>query len=246
MDKYNFVVANKYLEDFIWEDYCNKYLEFIKPLLRNPKQQSETISVANTLFKNILVMLHPFAPFVTEKIYLKMYSDQKSIMLEKWPTLIKKTISPKTKMLMQGFNSIYSFIRDLRIKNGIKQSVKIETNLITNNKIKIDDINRLLEPFNVLVKKISSKRIDKKANLFVIDNQTIEYFDNFISAPEQLNKLEIEKNRLENEIKRSQTILQNKNFLAHAPREKVQEEEKKYVSYKEQYQKILENIKKIN
>jgi valyl-tRNA synthetase len=82
MDKYNFVVAYKYLEDFVWQDFCNRYLEFVKPLLKQKTTYDETIHVTYLIFKNLLIMLHPFVPFVSEYIYRDMFQTQKSIMLE--------------------------------------------------------------------------------------------------------------------------------------------------------------------
>jgi valyl-tRNA synthetase len=82
MDKYNFVMAHKYLENFIWQDFCNHYLEFIKPLLKQKQSYDETIYVARLIFKQILIMLHPFAPFVSDFLYRSLYKEHISIMLE--------------------------------------------------------------------------------------------------------------------------------------------------------------------
>jgi valyl-tRNA synthetase len=82
MDSYNFVVANRYLINFVWEDFCNHYLEFSKPLLNDPKYNSETNNVINLIFKNILILLHSHAPFVSDYIYREMCADKESIMQE--------------------------------------------------------------------------------------------------------------------------------------------------------------------
>jgi valyl-tRNA synthetase len=82
MDSYNFVVANRYLINFVWEDFCNHYLEFAKPLLNDPKYNNETNVIINTIFKNILILLHPHAPFASDCIYREMFADKESIMQE--------------------------------------------------------------------------------------------------------------------------------------------------------------------
>jgi valyl-tRNA synthetase len=118
--------------------------------------------------------------------------------------------------------------------------------LITTDDIELKDINGLLDYFNISIKKIGTKRINTKANVKIIGKQIIEYFDDFVDPADKLVKLNKEKIRLENEIKRSQNILSNKKFLQHAPNEKVKEEQAKFAQYQEQYQKILEHIKKIS
>jgi valyl-tRNA synthetase len=82
MDTYNFVVANKYLVDFVWKDYCNYYLELAKPLINDDLTKQETLFFIKTIFKNILILLHPHAPFASESLYLEMFKDKTSIMLE--------------------------------------------------------------------------------------------------------------------------------------------------------------------
>ncbi|MDR0674785.1 MAG: valine--tRNA ligase [Mycoplasmataceae bacterium] len=239
MDKYNFVMAHKYLENFIWQDFCNHYLEFIKPLLKQKQSYDETIYVARLIFKQILIMLHPFAPFVSDFLYRSLYKEHISIMLETWPKIIDLKNDKYIKVLMQTFNNIYDFIRELRIKYAIKQTNQIVVNLITNDHVVLHEINDVLQLFNIKIDKISNKRINKTANVVVIGKQMVEYIDNFIDANIQLEKVKSELDRLENEIQRSQKILGNKQFLQKAPKNKILQEQEKYHQYQTQYQKNL-------
>jgi valyl-tRNA synthetase len=148
--------------------------------------------------------------------------------------------------LLQIFSSIYDFVRELRIKHGIKQNQLFSLNLITDDPINLLEINNILGPFNIKVNNISNKRIDKQATVVVIENLTIEYTADFIDPSAQLTKINSELKRLESEIQRSQKILSNKQFLAKAPQNKIDEEQRKYQEYQSQYQKnltIYQNLK---
>jgi valyl-tRNA synthetase len=184
-------------------------------------------------------MLHPFAPFVTDFLYRSMYKTQESVMLEQWPKYFRVTADKNNQILMSTFNHVYDFARELRIKHGLKQSNLITINLITDETISSKEINAILQPFNISIKNIANKRIDQTAATMVIDRQIIEYNNDFLNPQTQTDKIKNELNRLGNEIQRSKKILANKQFLAKAPKDKINEEEKKYHQYQAQYEKNL-------
>jgi valyl-tRNA synthetase len=245
MDGYNFVVANKYLTDFIWETYCNRYLEYIKPLLKNNNAtKQQTINIAHTIFKNILTILHPHCPFVTERLYIDMYHNT-SIMLTTWPTKYKISNNAKIENLNYVFTTIHGFIRDLRIKHGLKSTQILSINLITTLKFKLSEINQLLNLFNIHIEQITTKRTSTNTNVAIFNHLTIEYDAIANESTTLLNKLTKEKLHLENELKRSQAILNNKNFLNKAPINKVNLEKQKLKDYQNQYDQIKLAISKI-
>jgi valyl-tRNA synthetase len=146
---------------------------------------------------------------------------------------------------MQTFNNVYDFVRELRIKNGVKQATLININLITTEIIDLKTINNLLANFNIEIKNISKKQINPDATVVVVNKQMIEYVNNFANNHEQVDKIKTELKRLENEIDRSKQILSNKQFIAKAPKEKVNLEQQKFQQYQEQYAKNLAIYKKI-
>jgi valyl-tRNA synthetase len=150
-----------------------------------------------------------------------------------------------TSELMVAFNNIYTFSRELRTKAGIKQASVINVKLITKEKIQIDNLNQLLQHFNVKVQQISSKRINQDAKIATFDNHIIEYENEYLSKEQEVQKLQSELKYFENEVKRSQNILANKSFVAKAPKEKVILEKNKLQKYLEQQQKITSTLKQI-
>jgi valyl-tRNA synthetase len=174
-----------------------------------------------------------------------MFKDQMSIMLETWPKPIKLTYSKRAQSIMQTFNNVYDFIRELRIKNSIKQATMININLITNENVNLKEINDILVNFNIHIDQVSSKQINPEATVVVINKQMIEYVNNFSNDTNQIAKIEAELKRLTAEIERSKNILNNKQFIAKAPKEKVAQEQQKYQHYLEQFSKNSEIYKKI-
>lgn len=226
MDNYNFVLANKLLVDFVWETFCNKYLEMAKPFLNNSHSKNEFIYTLNEIFKQSLIMIHPFAPFITERIYQNLYHTKKSILLESWPKRISNTFKQQHNMI----SAIWSTIKDLRIKHGIKNSVVVNVSILSKHSIPFTTLTSILGQYSInLVKKPEHSW----------QAATIDAFAFKYQLPTTTNNnLQQQKAKLEFEIERSKKILSNSQFLANAPKEKVNQEKQKLAQYIEQYEKL--------
>jgi valyl-tRNA synthetase len=189
-------------------------------------------------------LLHPFIPFITEEIYQYLYKDQKSIMLEKYPTIIKNVFSTKDKSHTNLIIGIFNFAKNLRIKHNLKLIQTISINLITTTKCDLNLLNATLKVSNVNIMNISINRINKNACIFADSKYLIEYSEDFIDKKLQLENLNKKLNHLTDEIERSKKILNNNNFIKKAPIEKVNIEKKKYEDYLKQYQELLKTIQK--
>jgi valyl-tRNA synthetase len=200
--------------------------------LKNVIPESEKNNVIYALYKNILVVLHPFVPFITEYIYQDVYRDKKSIMLEAFP----KQISSKNQDLkiVESFMNIVSAIRSIRIKHGIKNVKKIS--FYTNNKnIKLFSADLDLLNISILAKHDTKQ----KYIATVIGTFTIYILNDFEDENEQKINNEKILQQLQEEITRSENILSNKNFILKAPKEKVEIEKQKLVDYKNKYKELL-------
>lgn len=245
-EKFNFSILVKDLINFIWDTYANCYLELINPLLNDRQYRDETIAVSKYIFKNILIMLHPFAPFITENIYQIMFHNQISILNERIFKADKCLLDNKANKLVAKLIPIVNKIRELRIKNHIKKDVNININIIDKNLINEQKfVVSFLNNYKIVVNKIDSKRINSEWDIINLDSSIIEYHNTFVSKTNELAKLNKQKLYLEAEIKRSEQILANKNFIAKAPKQKVDIEKTKYKKYKEDYQFIINEINKI-
>lgn len=161
--------------------------------------------------------------------------------------MINKFTNETFTVLIDSLIPIINKIRELRIKNSIKNNVVINVNIINTFLTKHSNfVFEFLKRFNINVQQIDSKRINTQSSIIVADNSLIEYSSKVVDQQKSLEKLLKEKRNLEFEISRSKTILKNKKFLANAPAAKVQLEKDKFQKYKDSYKTICKVIKKYN
>lgn len=239
MDCFNFVVAFKNIYDFVWDDFLNKYLEITKIDVRN--NDIQTISVLGFVLKQVLILLHPFCPFVTEEIYSHIPGHLISIMEEKYPNIseINLSIAEISELIFEIIFEIRKFRQEKNINNKKKIDIYINNNLIANN---INLFNKYLNTNNIsIVNNISNNYIDIINNNLCIKVNT----DNLVDSKEELKKLENQLVMVENEIKRCHELLFNPNFIQKAPEQKVNIEKEKLAKYQLQYSNLKEQISKL-
>ncbi len=250
IDKYEFAVAGKLLIDFVWDDFCSWYIELSKVNLQSKDLgiKNYTLNTMQYVLKNILIMLHGFIPFVTEEIYQKL-SLEKSILLDKW-------IENKHNFEINYLDyliPIISNIREFRTKNTVSNSKPLifKINLTkSKNKAKIDSY---LKTINSYLEKIVNVKIENNlqfsSNLtttIAIDDFSLEVENSsFIDKTALINDLNKQIIDLGKEIKRSESILANKNFIEKASKDKIDAEKEKYHMYKNQYITLKIKLKDI-
>jgi valyl-tRNA synthetase len=203
----------------------------------------ETKKVINYIYKQILIMLHPFIPFVTEYIYQDKYKDKKSIMVEKILTTPIKVATKHTDALL--LIKIFQSIKTLRIKNSLPLSKEININIVTEQKYDIKLLNLKLNKFFTNINKISNLRDSEIKEIFVENGFTIEIVSNLSNKNDEIRKNEILLSKLKNELDRSARILSNQEFIKKASKEKVKIEEEKQREYMRQYMQVEAILKKI-
>nr|WP_211246771.1 valine--tRNA ligase [Mesoplasma syrphidae] len=246
IEKYEFAIAGKLIYEFVWTKYCSWYIEFAKINL-NSNDSVIYNSTQQTLFyvlKNILIMLHPFAPFMTEEIYLNL-NLKSSITEEEWK--IDK-FEFNTDYINQVVN-IITVVREFRSKNNLKNNLPLQfklTNLNSHNrelfKAFNTEINHLLKGIvnTEIVQKIASEDLTAIA----IEEYFLEIAnESFINKDELIQELIDRQAMLVNEISRSEKMLENENFINRASKDKIQDEKNKYQAYKEQLKAIEVKLK---
>ena len=236
MDKYEFALVGNELYSFIWDDFCSWYIELAKTTLNSEDQKivKATKSTLLIMLTNIIKLLHPFMPFVTEKIYKEMPRNFEALCVSNWPSEIELTTdkSQEIELLI----NIISEVRSIRVDYNIKPSLQFDIALTDENGvyIKLDDttsgmLNKLCK---VNQNELSGDdlviRPLKQGKLVVDASQIVDYQAEF-------NKLNKEKERLANEIARGEKMLSNENFVKKAPQQKIEQEKEKLENYKKQY-----------
>ena len=214
MDKYDFNIVGSTLYSFIWNDFCDKYIELSKF-----NQSKTTKSVLLKVLTDIIKMMHPFMPYVTEEIYEKLpIKDKESIMISEYPIYNKKEIFIKE---TEEVNNILEFISNFRNKLS-------ELNIGSDYKVisKINDKEKERLILNIL--KLNNKLITKSNNTLVkVEYNNLEIdidYDNSKKLEEELQSLTKEKEKLIISIKRRETLLSNENYLNKAPESVVTKE----------------------
>ena len=229
MEKYDFNIVGNTLYNFIWTDFCDKYIELSKF-----NQNNTTKSVLLKVLTAIIKMLHPFMPYVTEEIYQMLpYKDSDSIMISSYPKYEKNYIFTKEE---KEIDKILEFITMFRTK---KLELNIGSNYEVINNIKDEkNIDLILSSLKIKDKLI--EKTDKHQVKVELDNLSLEIvYDNTKNKEEETQKLLLEKEKLISSIERRKKLLSNENYVKKAPENIVDKE-------KEDLQKEEKQLELIN
>ena len=228
MENYDFNLVGSDLYSFIWNDFCDWYIELSKINMNDTSK-----SVLIYTLKSILKMLHPFMPFVTEEIYTKI-SDEPTIMKSKYPEYDKKLVFNESKH-MYNIIELITKIRRAKLENNIKQ-------------LYLDYNNKILEENKDILDKLTKAEYTNNYNgldsikiNFEEDTITI-YYDGSINKTLELENLYKEKERLEASIQRREKLLSNENYVNKAPKEIVENEKTTLEKEKKELEIINEKL----
>jgi len=243
LNEFRFDIYSKKIYEFVWDDFCDWYIEGIKPEIYSENKQSNKIKVALYILDSILKLLHPVMPFITEEIYTHLTNKKNSLVEESYPEFSE---NPYIKDIEQ-FEVIRNIVREIRnMKNesNIKSSVKVK---IYVDESKLDKVSSFYIEYFSLCEICSKTSVDiNDFSQLIVDG--IELFfnsDDYTDKEEEKNRLEKELQKLQAEIIRSEKMLSNKGFLDRAPKELIQKEKDKYAQYVESRKKLEETYNKI-
>ncbi len=229
MEEYQFGAASGYLYDFVYDDFCSYYLEMSKVSLAKKENEEAVKTVLYKVIKEILLLIYPYCPFVTEEMYLSLPGHKASIMEESYPVFDKSLIFPAAEKEGKLLKEI---IKDVR---GYKSSRKIAPNapidLVLSPKPLFKGVEEYLSRF-LFAKKVSFAKEPPQGDCFVYGKFTLVISEDI--DPEKLKaSLLAEKETLLAEISRGERMLSNPGFLAKAPEAKVNLEKEKLAANKD-------------
>jgi len=253
IENFRFDEAAKVIYQFVWHSYCDWYIEFMKPIFdsKNEKNLEESRNMLSFIQSNILILLHPFIPFFTEKVWQDFKFNnyfKKSLMLKNWDIKPKQMFNnsySKIDWLIDLVSNIRSTKVDLNISPGA--FIDISTSELNSKNVTI--INDNLEVFKRLgrVTKVSNSKLDKNGVKIVVAGETVTlYFDQNLDLNEQKQKLSNKVGDLDNKIISIKTKLKNKSFLKNAPKQIISRDKKALKEYELEHKKlnsILNSIK---
>ncbi len=250
LDSYELGVATQKIYDFIWNEFCDWYIEIVKSRLYGENAESKLNAqiVLNTVLTNSLKLLHPIMPFITEEIYLQLYNIDESIMISKFPAYDSKFNFEKEESQIEKLKEIIVGIRNLRANLNVPPSKKSELIFVTN---KYSDL--INQSQNFLKKLGYSENIKVQANkdgiapnaMSIITDGLEVYipFEELVDIEEERKRLEDEKKKVLSEIERATKMLSNPGFINKAPESKINEEKEKLIKYQDMLKSIEERLK---
>lgn len=249
LDKFELGIALSNLYDFIWENFCDWYIELVKPRLfdkENPTGKTAQY-VLTYVLSHTMQLLHPFMPFITEEIWLHLPHDGESIVISKWPEYDEALNFEEDEAAMTLIMDAISAVRNRRAEMNVPPSKKAKTIIVTDK----PDVFNKGEAF--FIKLASASEVEVREDKDGIDANAVNVIvpgaeiylpmSELVDKDKELARLNSEKKRLEGEIKRVEGKLNNQGFVSKAPKKVVDEEKAKGVKYKDMLDKVIENIK---
>jgi valyl-tRNA synthetase len=250
-DKFEIGVALGSIYTFIWSDFCDWYIEMVKPRLY--KKEGSTFDSAvftlNYVLSETVKMLHPYMPFVTEEIYLNLKHSDESIMVAKYPEV--QYIFGDEYKVVENIMEYIKQVRNYRAEKNIPNSKKVDSKILLKDDIHEDILIKSEEYIKKLafiedINYISNNKGYEEYSAF-----HLEFFDSFldfssaVDKDEEIKKLNEELKKITSELNRAKGMLANEKFLSKAPESLIQVEKDKISKYTEMLEKVQERLNKI-
>ena len=252
IDGFELGVFAQKIYDFIWNEFCDWYIEMVKPRLYNEEDETKLAAqyTLNKVLADSLKLLHPIMPFITEEIYTKLYNNDESIMISKWPEYSKNVDFDKEELAVEELKNIITGIRNIRVQRNIHPSKKSKLIFVTSESkeaVKNSESWLLKLGFGSEIEISGSKENLPQNAMSVLANGIELYmpFEDLVDISEEKERLQKEKERLESEIQRATKMLNNPGFVNKAPAEKVQEEKDKKTKYEDMLETVKNRLKEI-
>lgn len=252
IDGFELGVFAQKIYDFIWNEFCDWYIEMVKPRLYNEEDKTKLAAqyTLNKVLADSLKLLHPIMPFITEEIYTKLYNNDESIMISKWPEYSKNVDFDKEELAVEELKNIITGIRNIRVQRNIHPSKKSKLIFVTSeSKEAVENSESWLLKLGFGNEiEISANKENLPQNAMSVLANGIELympFEDLVDISEEKERLQKEKERLESEIQRATKMLNNPGFVNKAPAEKVQEEKDKKTKYEDMLETVKNRLKEI-
>ena len=251
MEKYELGIAVAKLNDFIWEEFCDWYIEMVKPRLYNDADETKTAAIwtLKTVLIDALKLLHPYMPFITEEIFCNIQDEEESIMISSWPVYDEADNFAAEEKAIETIKEAVRNIRNLRADMNVAPSRKALVYVVTASEDVKNIFNNSLGFFGTLAYASEVKVQADKAGIpedavsTVIPDAVIYIpFAELVDIDKEIERLKKEEGRLQGEIKRCNGMLNNEKFTSKAPQAKIDEEKAKLIKYTQMLEQVTERL----
>ena len=250
IDNYDLGVAAQKIYDFIWNEFCDWYIEIVKPRLYDKEcaTRKEAQFTLNTVLEYSLKMLHPIMPFVTEEIYTKLYNEDETIMTSAWPKFKEEFNFENEENEIEMLKSIIGEVRNIRNNMNVHPAKKAKLIFVT------EKYSELINESTAFLQKLAfgdeiivqPNKDNIPTNAISIMQPELELyipFEDLVDIAAEKERLQNEKTKLEAEVARAKKMLSNPGFVSKAPEAKINEEKEKLAKYEEMLKNTEERLK---
>ncbi len=253
MDKFDLGIALSKIYDFMWDEFCDWYIELAKYRIYHADEDAVSANDAlwtlREVLKTSLKLLHPYMPFVTEEIYSKLIPEEESLMMSQWPVYQEAYNFPAEENLVDHYKEIVRGVRNVRAEMNVPNSRKASIYVVTEDKDLQAGLGLLKESAmmmaaaNNLVIQADKTGIAEDAVSVVVADATVYVpLEELVDFAQEAERLTKEAQKLEKEIARAEGMLNNEKFVSKAPEAKVQAERDKLEKYRQMLEQVNERL----
>ena len=255
MENYELGIAVQKVYDFVWNEFCDWYIEMVKPRLYNSDNtvsQNSALWTLQEVLINALKLLHPYMPFITEEIFCTLQSEEESIMIAEWPTYSVDWNFEAEEKSIEIIKSAVRGIRNARTEMNVPPSKKASVVVVSTKDAVIDTFETgklffatLAYASEVLIQSNKEGIADDAVSIVIEDATIYIPFAELVDLSQEIERLEKEEKRLEEEVSRGTKMLSNEKFLSKANPEKVAEKKAKLEKYTQMLTQVKERIEQL-
>ncbi len=254
MDKFELGIAVQKVYDFIWDEFCDWYIELAKYRIyhaeENPAAANCALYTLKTVLGDALKLLHPFMPFVTEEIYGALVPEEESLMMSTWPEYSENRCYAEAENIVDHMKEIIRGVRNVRAEMNVAPSRKAKTYIVCENtelcqgfeEIKESSMP-LMSANEIQIQSDKSGIAEDAVSVVVADAVVYLPMEELVDFEQELERLTKEEARLTKELARVNGMLNNEKFISKAPEAKINEERAKLEKYTQMMEQVQERLK---
>ena len=255
LDKYELGIAVQKVYDFIWEEFCDWYIEMVKPRLYSETDETKGAALwtLKTVLGNALKLLHPYMPFLPEEIYCTLNPEEESIMIASWPAFTEEWNFQKEEADVERMKEAVRSIRAVRTELQVPPSKKASVYVVSEDDTVLDTFRSgsvffgtLASANEVHVQKDKEGIADDAVSAVIPQAAIYIPFAELVDIEKEIERLKKEEERLNKEIARSNGMLNNPNFVQKAPEAKVQAEKEKLANYEQMMEQVRTRLEQLS
>lgn len=254
MDKFELGIAVQKVYDFIWDEFCDWYIELAKYRIyhaeENPAAANSALYTLKTVLGDALKLLHPFMPFVTEEIYGALVPEEESLMMSSWPEYKESSCYPEAENIVDHMKEIIRGVRNVRAEMNVAPSRKAKTYIVCENENLCQGFEEIKESSmplmsanEIQIQSDKSGIAEDAVSVVVADAVVYLPMEELVDFEQELERLTKEEARLTKELARANGMLNNEKFISKAPEAKINEERAKLEKYTQMMEQVQERLK---